>query len=295
MDIADALIVCRALHFGALLLLAGTSAFVLWSTPDDLRRTAGPALSRLAGAAVAVAIVTTPFWLMLEAGVVGDGWSSATDPATLSALLGETGFGRVWIWRLVLAGLLLGVTIVSRRRQAWGAVFAVSTLLLASLAFVGHAAGTPGQMGVLHRLDQSVHLIAAAFWVGGLPPLWICLGYRREPSLVSSTAAMLRRFSRIGHFAVAAVVATGVVETWLIVGRLPDNPSSAYQVLLDAKIAVVALMVGIAIFNRYRAVPMIDAGHPDGLKDLIRGTVAEIVLSIVVVALVSAFGTFDPG
>jgi putative copper resistance protein D len=164
-----------------------------------------------------------------------------------------------------------------------------------TLAFTGHPADDHGWLGILHGANQSLHLIAAAAWVGALPALWICAGHWREPTLQGDVERMLRRFSLSGHVAVVLVIVTGLVETQLIVGHVPTDLSSSYQLLLDLKVASVAAMIVFAILNRYRAVPRLEAGDVAGLRPLIRGTIAEIALAAVVVALVSLFGTLDPG
>ncbi|HVX81110.1 MAG TPA: copper homeostasis membrane protein CopD [Devosiaceae bacterium] len=294
MDLADVLIACRFVHFAAALLLVGTGTFGLWLIPEDLRRATGPSLWRLLRVAAVLAILTTLLWLLLEAAELGDGWPSAIDPATLGAVLTMTSFGHVWIARLLLA-LLLAAAFALPGRARWAGVSLVGVLLLASLGLVGHAADKSGPLGDLQRLNHATHLLAAAGWVGALPPLWICLRRRRDKALVPAVAEMLQRFSISGHIAVALVLVTGLLDTQLILGRWPTDMSQPYQVLLAAKIALVALMVLIALANRYQVVPTLDADRPGALDRLIRGTVAEIVLSAGVVALVSAFGTLDPG
>ena len=53
----------------------------------------------------------------------------------------------------------------------------------------------------------------------------------------------LRRFSRLGHAAVVIVLATGLVNTWLVLDMWPLDASSSYKKLLLAKIALVTVML----------------------------------------------------
>ena len=97
-----------------------------------------------------------------------------------------------------------------------------------------------------------------------------------------------------GGLAVAATLVTGVVNTWLVLGAWPLDFASPYQALLALKIALVMAMVGIALYNRYVSTPRL-AGTPErAARALVRGTIAEIVLGTGIIALVSAFATFDP-
>jgi copper resistance protein D len=111
--------------------------------------------------------------------------------------------------------------------------------------------------------------------------------------LRSEISDCLRRFSGLGHVAVAAVVATGMTNTALVLGSWPTDISSPYQFLLDIKVGFVAVMIGLAIVNRYLLVPQIRYSS-NAMLGLRFATLAEFALGGCVVALVSLFGTFPP-
>jgi len=79
-----------------------------------------------------------------------------------------------------------------------------------------------------------------------------------------------------------------VLKTW------PIHLASPYQALLDIKILLVAVMVGIALFNRYRLVPSMHTAPQAAIRALVIGTWCEIILSGAVLLLVSEFATLDP-
>jgi len=56
----------------------------------------------------------------------------------------------------------------------------------------------------------------------------------------------------------------------------------------------VAVMVAVASANRYAFSPAISAEPEDALRALRQGTIVELALGTVVLALVAAFGTLDP-
>jgi putative copper resistance protein D len=272
------------------MLLFGGAVFDGLIVPPALR---GRLLRSGVAAILAVLIsITALAWFALETGEIGNGWSDAIDPNTLSAVATSTPFGAVWIGRLILIVLLFAALIPGRGRR-WPLIVC-SGLVLATLGLVGHAAMQDGVWGIFHRGSHMLHLLAAGFWLGALPPLVATLLLMRRPEAQEAGAAALHRFSGLGHIAVALVLVSGGVNTWLSLGAVPIDFRSPYQGLLALKIAVVALMIGIALGNRYMLAPRLAADPARARRGLVVGALAEIALGAVVVALVSAFATFDP-
>jgi copper resistance protein D len=288
-----ALVLCRLAHFAATMLLFGAGAFIWALAPEALARELAGPVRRMAAAAIIVAAVTALAWLALEAGQMGDGWGDSVNPDTLSAVAFETDFGQVWLWRIGLALVLVGALCLGRHDR-WAFVVPASALLLASLGLVGHAAMQDGALGALHRLNHAIHLLCAGAWLGALPPLLLCLKRCDDPHLRTEAGTALRRFSGLGHFLVALVVLTGIVNTMLTLGRWPRDFSSLYQMLLAAKIALVAAMIALALVNRYILTPQVKERGDAALHALAINSVAEIGLGMAVLALVSVFGTLAP-
>lgn len=231
-------------------------------------------------------------WLLATAATMGEGWSSALDPGTLGLVLWATSFGHVWGPLLVLAIAMAGYALYGR--ASWWGLALGATLLLMGLALVGHAAIASGMTGILNRISQSVHLLSSAFWLGSLLPLLLSLPRFRDPALMGDADTMLRRFSGLGHLAVALLLISGVGNTWFVLAGTGIDLAQPYQQLLVLKIALGGLMVCLATVNRYVFVPAIPENGP-GLVQLARGTIAEIALSAGVLALVSVIGALSPG
>jgi putative copper resistance protein D len=287
-----AFIITRFAHFAAAMSLFGASLFLAILSPPALRAALARSIGPILAAASVIAAATAILWLLLVGGEMAGGWRDAFDPAVLSATLYETQFGSLWQGRLVLALALL--IVAPWRGPPRSALIAIlAGVNLASLGLVGHAAMRMGVDGVFERANQALHLAAAGFWLGALAPLLVCLRLLGDPALKDEAAAGLRRFSGLGHVAVAAVLATGVVNIFMILGRWPRDFSSPYQACLTMKMATVVVMVLIALYNRYWLVPRrkADAGASAAL---VRNTALEIGLGAVVLALVSAFATFEP-
>src|SRR5437763_16450594 len=98
--------------------------------------------------------------------------SAAVKPTTIEAVLSATAFGHRLCCHLLFTLLLIVSAVTVRRRHALNLVWAA--LALASLGWVGHAAGASGWAGLGRGLNQSIHLLAAGLWLGGLLPLgWL--------------------------------------------------------------------------------------------------------------------------
>jgi putative copper resistance protein D len=250
-------------------------------------------LRRAGAVAIALAVATTVAVLPIETAEIGDGWSAALDPATIGGILATTTIGTPWLIQAVAAVALVAASIFSRRNRSAAIAFA-SAFVLVSLAFTGHAVMQQDAVGVAHRLNDAVHVLCAAAWLGGLVPLLLvlrrfdCPEYRREAHLA------LGRFSTAGHVIMPLILVSGVINTALVLGRWPIDWSSPYQALLAAKIAVVVTMIALATANRYVFMPRFVADRAHALVAMRRATIAEVALAYAAVALVSVFGIFDP-
>jgi len=287
-----ALAFCRFVHFLAAMLITGASAYLRLYAPVSIRRALSPTIKGLAVAASLVAFITACLWLSLEAASMADDWSAATDPGAVEAVLTDTAFGQAWSVHLVLTGALVVAAVLAPRGR-WTAVAVLSALMLASLGLVGHVAMQTGVLGVLHRANHAVHLLAAGAWIGGLVPFVMCLDLCARDALRRDAVAAMMRFSFWGHFVVAAIVATGIVNIALTSGHAPLPPITPYRVLIDIKIGVVTVMIGLAVVNRYALVPRLKASA-DALSALRAISIANVALGTIVVALVSAFALLDP-
>lgn len=284
---------CRFGHDAAALLLWGASAYVVALLPSSLQ---GGLTRRLHGfrtGATGVAVATTLAMLPLEAATVGDGWPAMADTATLTAVLTETSVGRAWQAQAG-AALLLAASLAVRGVWRWPATAAASGLVVTSLALTGHAAMHEGWLGLAQRCNDAVHVLAAGAWLGALVPLWLVVRALEVADASRRDAGLaLRRFSNAGHGAVALVIATGVVNTALVLGRPPADWRSPYQAMLAGKIAVVMAMTALAILNRYVVVPRLRRSRSyAGAFRL--AVLVEVGLGLVAIAAVSVFGLWDP-
>jgi putative copper resistance protein D len=286
-----ALAICRFAHFLTAMLAFGMSVYLRAYAPERLRLALSPAARRVALIASLVALITAIAWLTLESAAMADDWSAALDPEAIAAVLTDTAFGHAWTLHLILAAAL--VAVVAFSRAGWAATSLVSATLLASLGLVGHAAMQTGAEGVLHRANHAVHLMAAGAWIGGLVPFAMCLRAYERDDLRRDAVRAMAAFSFWGQLIVAGIVLTGVVNIALTSHHPPFPPATPYRALLVAKLVIVAIMISLALFNRFVLTPRLKTSA-HALATLRATSLAEIALGCVVVALVSVFAVLDP-
>ncbi|MEP7241602.1 MAG: CopD family protein, partial [Devosia sp.] len=202
-----------------------------------------------------------------------------------------TDFGHIWGPRLIVSALAVLAALPRADWARWFAL-ALATLLLGSLGLVGHGAIGSGLVGLLNETSQALHLLSSGFWLGALLPLLYLLSLFRNPALAHQADVALRRFSGLGHLAVAILLLSGVANTWFVIGT-NGNLSAPYQQLLLLKIGIAGTMCLVAIANRYLFMPRIPNGGP-GARQLARGTIAEIVLGAIILGLVATIGMMAP-
>ena len=227
-------------------------------------------------------------WLMAQAAAFGQP-SDAFVPAQVWSVAAETRFGQAALARALLftlAGLAAGA-------GAWRWPSLLAALACIGFAFGGHAAADEGAAQLIHMTADAVHALAAAAWLGALPPL-LALLMRRQ---TADARTGLDRFSAIGPAVVAVLVMSGAINTWLILGPtpLPALLASVYGWVLIAKLGLFALMLGLAAVNRWRLAPRLTQGaSAQAHIDLRRSLLLENLLALTVLALVAGLGTLAP-
>lgn len=279
----------RFIHFAALMLVFGNALYSVWFAPSGLHRLMARRFQLQQRVASIVSLTAAILMFMLQGGLMGNGWGDVFNPQIWYSVLG-TRFGGVWLWQIILAAITVVVAWLAPLKGSRLLLLAMGQLIL--LAGVGHAAMSDGPMGAIQRLNHAVHLLCAATWVGGLLPLLFCMRLAKGRWQNAAIYTMMR-FSRVGHYAVAGVLLTGVVNALLILGfHIPWQ--AGYVQFLLFKCALVALMVAIALANRYFLVPRFRPDSGRAQQMFIRMTQAEVVLGALVLATVSLFATWEP-
>ena len=126
----------------------------------------------------------------------------------------------------------------------------------------------PDKLGNLHLAADTLHLIAAAAWIGGLPSLVLLLAAARGNKALAGASlarAAAQNFSTLGIVSVATLVLSGIVNAWILVGSFRGLVFTGYGIVLMLKLAVFAAMLGFAAVNRFWLTPRL-AGSPDDAR-----------------------------
>src|SRR5205807_1160211 len=109
------------------------------------------------------------FWLLCTVANMAGTLSSAFEWDALWSVLSETSVGEVWVARLALIAVLLGVAgvrMASVTRHPDRLTLVLCAGVLASLAGVGHTQVNDGMARLIHMSADGAHLLAAGAWLG---------------------------------------------------------------------------------------------------------------------------------
>src|SRR5258708_9542771 len=112
---------------------------------------------------------------------------------------------------------------------------------------------------VVHMSADGLHLLAAGAWLGGLVSLFslVVRAVRTSTPVCDAEAShAAARFSGMGHIAVAALIGSGLINSWFLVGSFA-NLGTPYGQLLIVKLVLFAGMLSLAGLYRFSIVPML--------------------------------------
>jgi copper transport protein len=272
--------VVRFAVFLSLLVLVGGTAFLFALWPAGW---GDPRVKRVLQLSLITAFAATALGIGLQAAYgAGLPLTDAFKPSVIRPVL-HTRFGRVWLARLVLLLVFDVVLNLFERGRAKPVAVGVGTFLgLALLATPGlsaHAAS--GDLVPIALPVDTLHLAAAALWLGGLALL---LGFvlRGDPD---EAAGVVARFSRVAFVCVAVLVLTGTFQSWRQVRELDAFTTTTYGRTLIVKLAVFAALVVVAAVSR--AIVRRKAGNDKAARGLRRSVLAEAALAVGVLAATS--------
>jgi putative copper resistance protein D len=71
-------------------------------------------------------------------------------------------------------------------------------------------------------------------------------------------ARTARRFPPIGALCVIVLVGTALAQGWILIGSLADLLGTGYGLVALAKVALLLVLLGLAVANRFRHAPALD-------------------------------------
>ncbi|MEA2840795.1 MAG: copper resistance protein [Methylobacteriaceae bacterium] len=282
------------------MLLFGASLFPFYALPaatsSPLRANARSAV-RLASM---IAFLSGTAWAAASLVNITGEAASLFDRDALAAFLLDTGFGKIWVLRfLVLLAILLLAGFVARqhfgaRDFPTGLIALLSGSLLISQAWIGHPAASLGGERFIVIAGYALHVLGAGAWLGGLLPLGLILRAHSADSIHPRAVELaLRRFSTLGMFAIAMILAGGLINAWARWSSLDVLVASAWGKVLVAKVLGFAALIALAAVNRFVLMPRL-AANGSARTRLTRNVVAEQAGGLIILAAAAVLGILPP-
>ena len=309
--------VARWVTFASLLVLVGGVAFavVIWSDRElhgDAERHFQRWWRRLVIGSLVGVVAGTAGAYLLQGAVAGDlGLGDAVSFDVLEEVA-RTRFGRVAFARVGIVVAIAAVLWWQRHRLPLQSAPSVGAAVRVDRPAVGHVAvlgvlafavaATPGLAGhagttspeALNVVADTVHVVGAAVWLGGL--LVLLLGVipraRHDEHAAVAAAPIVARYSDVALVAIAAVVASGAFRSWVEVRTL-DALDETYGLVLLAKLAVFVPIVLAGYVNNRILKPKLTTGVTPW-RALRRTVTAEVALATVVLALTALLVNLAP-
>ena len=299
MDAALGIVVRWAL-VADLMLLFGVPLFACLPAAGVGAQTISPIRSVIIAAALS-GILLSALSLAILAATMSGVPLVQVDAATLSTIVMQTAVGMAFLVRFGARVIALAFGVASGgRRVILVAVALCGAVALGSLAWSGHGVMDDGRTGTVHLVADIVHLLAAGVWVGALALLLWMLATARDDSTATPHQA-LAGFASVGTASVALVLASGLINSWLLVGpqNLLSLGTSRYGQLLLMKLALFAGMVLLAASNRFRLTPALGAVRTSeearhALQRLRLSLTLETLAALAILGLVAWLGTLEP-
>ena len=254
---------------------------------------------RLVCAAFGVFLAGSVAQLVVQASVVFESSLLGTVVGPLWDILFETDWGGLWLWRMLLA---IGSASVAVGAWRWrndalttSAAVGLGAGALLTISLTSHAAATI-DVNTEAVINDFIHLIAAAVWVGGLFGLAefvrLTLNLAGPADRRRILSAVARRFSFVAGVSVFTIVLTGIYSAWaqVVVPAALDVP---YGRALIVKVTVVCALLLIAAANLVWVRPRLRAaeGAAAWLKRLVT---LEAVLAALVLLSVGFLTALEP-
>ena len=263
----------KALSYGALLTCVGAVfASATLRVPAELTTVA----VRLTRNAVITLICASAAGLIVLVVRLGGHFDQATFGAVFSSSTGASLF-------IEITGAIL-LLMLGNDDSALGMRFASAALITLSLAFNGHAA----VIGPFEGLFVFAHASAAAWWIGSL----LLLRFTCKEMEISQTVNLLRRFSLLAARLIGGLMISGLLLIYALVG-FDELPSlSAYERNLTIKLALVALVLALAAYNKFRLTARLLNGEAAAALSLRKMIDVELLLIAAVLAATSILTTY---
>ncbi|MDO8641679.1 MAG: CopD family protein, partial [Nitrosarchaeum sp.] len=219
----------------------------------------------------------------------------------------QTNFGNIWLIRMIITVILLGLWFVMDRKKSLSMknkipMLATALGLIGTSSLIGHGAASGETPAVI--LDY-IHNFVAAVWIGGiiyfvftLLPTFSQLEQAKREKM---TLVLIPRFSIMFIIAIGIVIITGPTLLWFLESDVGLITESVYGKLILVKISIAVIMVGLGGYLQFKiqtkAEKDLQSGSIAVYKKLKRSLKFDVVLGIALLGIVAllANGTLPEG
>ncbi len=219
----------------------------------------------------------------------------------------ETYFGTVWLARMIITIVLLGIwfgmdrkKILSKKNQI--PMLITSLVLISTSSLIGHGAASE-QIGAL-ALDY-IHNLVSAVWIGGIIYFVFTLlptfSQLKEITKEKMSLLVIPRFSIAFIISIGIVIITGPTLMWFLESDVGLITESVFGQLIILKIAIAAIIVGLGGFLQFNIQKNAEKNFSSGKisvhKKLKKPLKVEAVLGIILLGVVALLtnGTLPAG
>jgi putative copper resistance protein D len=269
----------KAAMYAATLVAAGAIFFLAYCN-RLLREGQRTVIRRLIGILIGVAALLSVCRIALISGSMSGDVAGMFDSSFARMVLGA-GEGRATGARII--GLCLALLALSPNPILRGPAILGGIVAATSFAWIGHLhALTPN---IAPSLLLCLHLLCAAFWVGALPPLWIIVVGGNEPQIAAAAA----RFGKLALRVVALLLAAGVSLLLMLISSPAQLLTSDYGRLMSIKLLAVAVLLGLAAWNKLHLTPGLLGREKRASLLFRRSLAAEICVGAFILMITAAF------
>jgi copper transport protein len=170
----------------------------------------------------------------------------------------QTNFGNIWLIRMVITIILLGIWFGLDRRRILTKKNQIPMLiamlaLISTSSLIGHGAASGETPALI--LDY-IHNLVAAVWIGGIFyfvfTLLPTLSQLKEINREKMSLALIPRFSIAFVISIGIVIITGPILMWFLESDVGLITGSVYGQLIMVKIAIAAIMISLGGFFQFR-------------------------------------------
>jgi len=170
----------------------------------------------------------------------------------------QTNFGSIWLIRMVITIILLGIWFgldrkknLTKKNQI---VMLIAMLaLIGTSSLIGHGAASGETPALI--LDY-IHNLVAAVWIGGIFyfvfTLLPTLSQLKEINREKMSLALIPRFSIAFVISIGIVIITGPILMWFLESDIGLITDSVYGQLIILKIVIAAIMISLGGFFQFR-------------------------------------------